>query len=84
MVFYKNNIALQYKDNLSIQRGGDVIGGIIFAIIVCALLICSSSSLNWPFDLDTFLGGNFKQFKITNSLKGFNDIFKNMTNPFTR
>jgi len=72
-----------YNNNIAIQRGGSILGMVFFVILVCATLICCSSSLNWPFDLDTFLGGAFKQLKLTNSLNGFNDIFKNMANPFS-
>jgi hypothetical protein len=69
------------KNNIAIQNGGSIFGAIFFTIIVIGLLLCSSSLLNWPFDLDTFLGGSFKQFKLTNSLKGFNDIFNKISNP---
>ena len=71
------------KNNIAVQHGGSIIGALLLAIIVCGLLICCSSSLNWPFDLDTFLGGSLKQLKLTNSLSGFNDIFKNMSNPLS-
>ena len=69
------------KNNIAVQHGGSIIGALLFVIIVCGLLLCCSSSLNWPFDLDTFLGGSLKQLKLTNSLSGFNDIFKNISNP---
>ena len=72
-----------YKNNIAIQHGGSILGALLFAIIIFAVLICCSSSLNWPFDLDTFLGGSLKQIKLTNSLSGFNDIFKNMANPLS-
>jgi len=76
MIFNKNN-------NIAIQHGGSIIGALLLAILVFGLLICSSSSLNWPFDLDTFLDGSLKQLKLSNSLSGFTDIFKNMSNPFS-
>jgi|LakMenEpi03Aug12_release.lakeMendotaPanAssembly.Ray.scaffolds.fasta_scaffold3602265_1 hypothetical protein len=71
------------KNNIVIQHGGSIFGAIFLTIIVISLLLCSSSSLNWPFDLDTFLDGSFKQFKLTNSLSGFNDMFNKMANPFS-
>jgi hypothetical protein len=72
-----------YNNNIAIQHGGSILGMFFLVILVFASLICCSSSLNWPFDLDTFLGGAFRQLKLTNSLNGFNDIFKNMANPFS-
>jgi len=73
-----------YKNNIAIQHGGSILGALLFAIIIFAVLICCSSSLNWPFDLDTFLGGAFKKLKLTNSLSGLNNMFSNITNPFSR
>ena len=69
------------KNNIAIQHGGSILGALLFAILVFGLLICCSSSLNWPFDLDTFLGGVFKQLKLTNSLSGFTDTLGKITNP---
>ena len=71
------------KKNIAIQHGGGIIGALFLTIIVCGLLLCCSSSLNWPFDLDTFLGGSLKQLKLTNSLKGFTDIFSKISNPIS-
>jgi hypothetical protein len=69
------------KNNIAIQHGGSIIGALFLAILVFGLLLCCSSSLNWPFDLDTFLGGVFKQLKLTNSLSGFTDTLGKITNP---
>ena len=73
---------MKLNNNIAIQHGGSILGMFLVVILVFASLIGCSASLNWPFDLDTFLGGALKQFKLTNSLSGFNDIFKNMGNPF--
>jgi hypothetical protein len=69
------------KNNIAIQHGGSIIGAVLFVILVIGLLICCSSSLNWPFDLDTFLDGSLKQLKLTNSLSGFTDTLGKITNP---
>jgi hypothetical protein len=52
------------NNNLPIQHGGFVLQLFLLLLIICLFMCSSCACCNWPFDLDTFLGGTFKSLKF--------------------
>ena len=56
---------INYKNNTIVQTGGSI--RLFFLILlIFILLICSCASSSWPYDLDKFAGGTFKDLKFNN------------------